>query len=165
MSELNVAKELQILEGLNVSELRERYEQAFGEQTSSRNKRHLVRRIIWRMQANVYGGLSERALQRARELANLADLRLTAPSPRKPKTAGTVRVHKSRKVPRPSRLPMPGTVLEREYKGKTIRALILAEGVEYQGNVYPSLTAVARAVTGSHWSGHLFFGIQKGASK
>ncbi|MDA7980935.1 MAG: DUF2924 domain-containing protein [Pirellulales bacterium] len=159
---MNVAEELRTLEDMNVSELRERYERVFGESTRSRHKPHLIRRIIWRMQANLYGGLSERALQRARELAKDADIRLTAPRPRKTTVNGTVRVIKSRKVPKSVNLPTPGTVLEREYKGRKIRVLILREGVEYEGTVYRSLSAVAKAVTGSHWNGHLFFGLRNG---
>ena len=61
-------------------------------------------------------------------------------------------------------LPMPGTVLTRPYKGRTITATVLDDGFEYEGEVYRSLSAVAKAVTGSHWSGNYFFGL-KGRSK
>src|SRR6187431_735082 len=80
---LNVEKELALLQRMTVGELRQKFADVFGEQCRSRHKQWLVKRIIWRMQANVYGGLSERARQRALEIANDADLRLTAPKERK----------------------------------------------------------------------------------
>jgi hypothetical protein len=55
------------------------------------------------------------------------------------------------------RLPPPGTVLSRPYKGGTVQVQVLAHGFEYRGEVFRSLSAVARAVTGSHCNGFLFF--------
>jgi hypothetical protein len=55
------------------------------------------------------------------------------------------------------RLPPPGTVLSRPYKGGTVQVQVLANGFEYRGEVFRSLSAVARAVTGSHCNGFLFF--------
>jgi hypothetical protein len=63
-------------------------------------------------------------------------------------------------APRPhadDRLPPPGTVLTRPFKGAVLQVKVLAEGFEYQGQVYPSLSAVAKAITGSHCNGFLFF--------
>ena len=57
------------------------------------------------------------------------------------------------------RLPMPGTVITRLYKGYEIAVKVLADGFEYRGQVYRSLTAIADEVTGSHWSGYRFFGL------
>ncbi len=68
-----------------VGQLREKYAEVFGEPTRTGNKVWLVKRIIWRMQALVEGDISERARQRAAELANDADLRTTVP--RAPKSA------------------------------------------------------------------------------
>jgi hypothetical protein len=50
-------------------------------------------------------------------------------------------------------------MLIRRYLGKDIQVLVRADGFEWEGKVYRSLSAVAKAVTGSHWSGNLFFGI------
>jgi len=56
----------------------------------------------------------------------------------------------------------PGTVLDREYKGRTIRVTVLDDGnVEHEGMRYTSLTAAARAITGSAWNGRVFFGLTK----
>jgi len=57
--------------------------------------------------------------------------------------------------------PPPGSVLTREYKGRTVRVRVLDDGFEYEGQPYRSLTAVARAITGSHWNGRAFFGLTK----
>lgn len=56
---------------------------------------------------------------------------------------------------------MPGALLTREYKGRTIRVRVLPGGFDYEGTIYRSLSAVAQAVTGAHWNGYLFFGIEK----
>ena len=58
--------------------------------------------------------------------------------------------------------PKTGTLLTREYKGQQIRVLVLDDGrFEHDGVVYRSLSAVAKTVTGSHWSGNLFFGLRQ----
>jgi len=54
-------------------------------------------------------------------------------------------------------LPLPGTILTRWYKGQTLKVQVLRHGFEYEGQVYKSLSAVAKAITGSHTSGFLFF--------
>ena len=149
----NVARELAALQRLTVPQLRLRYAEAFGETTNANNRAWLVKKIAWRLQALAEGGLSERALRRAAELANDADLRanppkdMPIPMPEMP-------------APRPhadDRLPAPGTVLTRPYKGAVPQVKVLADGFEYQGQVYPSLSAVAKAITGSLCNGFLFF--------
>ena len=52
---------------------------------------------------------------------------------------------------------MPGTILTREYKGQTLQVEVLAEGFAYASQVYKSLSAVAKAVTGAHCNGFHFF--------
>ena len=66
---LNIAKEVSAMERMTVDELRRKYAEVFGERTNGRHKQWLVKRIAWRMQANAEGDLSERARQRALELA------------------------------------------------------------------------------------------------
>jgi hypothetical protein len=74
----SVLKEIEGLRRLTVGGLRERYREAFGEESRSGHKDYLFRRIAWRLQANAEGGLSERARRRALEIANDADLSLAA---------------------------------------------------------------------------------------
>ena len=155
---LNITREVAAMQRMTPKELQEKYADVFGEQPRSRNKQWLVKRIAWRMQANEEGDLSERARRRAMELANDADLRVTAP--RRPKSgdgepAKTVRLRTDR------RLPMPGAIITREYKGEMVQVKVLPRGFEYEGEVYTSLSAVAKVVTGTHWNGYHFFGLRK----
>jgi hypothetical protein len=55
------------------------------------------------------------------------------------------------------RVPPPGTILTRPYKGQRVQVQVLTDGFAYAGRVFPSLSAVAKAVTGSHCNGFLFF--------
>jgi hypothetical protein len=75
---LNIAKEVAALEQMTVGQLQQRYVEVFDEPVRSRHKQYLIRRVAWRLQANAEGGLSERALRRAEELANIADVRPTS---------------------------------------------------------------------------------------
>ena len=155
--QLNVAKEVASLERMTVNELRERYAEAFGEPTRVRHKGWLVRRIVWRLQAMAEGDLSERARRRAAELANDADLRTMPPkAPRH--TAVAPERTKSGTLKRSGKgLPPPGSVITRDYKSRKLRVTVLQDGFEFEGEVYKSLSAVAKAVTRSHTSGNLFF--------
>lgn len=154
---MQLAKQIAVLRTLCVKELQAKYLELFGEASGSRNKDFLVKRIAWRMQSLVEGGLSERARNRAMELAREADLRLTIPKSKRAISVCTpVVVSKQQKIGDP-RVPMPGTVLTRYYKGHAIIVSVLDHGFEYEGRVYPSLSAVAKVVTGTNWNGYLFF--------
>jgi hypothetical protein len=157
--ELNVAKEVAALERMTVNELRERYAEAFGEATRVRHKGWLVRRIIWRLQAQAEGGLSERARRRAAELANDADLRSMPPKAPRQTVVAPERTTTGTLRRTGNGLPPPGSVITREYKGRTLRVTVLPDGFEFEGEAYKSLSAVAKAITGSHCSGNLFFRI------
>lgn len=61
-----------------------------------------------------------------------------------------------------TRVPMPGTQITRTYKGRTVDVMVLPNGFEYDGEVYRSLTAIAKAVTGTHWNGYHFFNLANG---
>lgn len=158
---LNLAKELAALDQMTVGQLQQRYAEVFGETVRSRHKQYLIRRIAWRLQANAEGGLSERALRRAEELADVADVRVTPPrggvsaNPAAPATRADT-------ISRPSdpRLPPVGAAITRKYKGRTLTVTVLADGFEYAGERYPSLTAVAKTITGSHMNGFRFFQIE-----
>jgi hypothetical protein len=167
---MNVRKELAALGRMTVDELRARYAEVFDEEPRSRHRQWLAKRIAWRIQALAEGGLSERAQRRAAELANDADLRLRppkavvalqAPPEAPPDRTTVVKAHFSADC----RLPPPGTVLARPYKGRTLQVTILPDGFEYEGQAYRSLSAVAKAVTGSHCSGFLFFGLTNQGKK
>lgn len=158
-----LAAEIKALQAMTASELRKRYRELFGEESRSNNKDWLWKRIAWRIQEQLEGGLSERALRRARELANEADVRVRPPrdafGESESEAGGVSQTSAALKRVRDRRLPIPGTVLTREYNGQRVAVRVLARGFEYQGRAYRSLSAVAREVTGSHWNGYLFFGL------
>jgi hypothetical protein len=164
MMSINVGKEVAALHRMAVKDLRTRYAEVFGEETRTGNKAWLVKRIAWRLQALAEGDLSERARRRAAELANDADIRLSPPKA-KPASqgAGERTQTTSLRIKGDTRLPLPGTVIKREYKGETLQVKVLPKGFEFEGEVYKSLSAVAKAITGSHCNGYLFFRLnQKG---
>lgn len=158
-------KELAALDRMTVGELREKHRLVFGEENRSRNKDYLRKRIAWRLQALAEGGLSERARQRALEIADDADLRIRMPAAvaPSPESAKRTEVHAFRDG-RDARLPIPGTTITRSYRGETIRVTVMEDGFEFEGERFRSLTAVAKKVTGSHWNGMHFFGIGKEAA-
>jgi hypothetical protein len=153
---MHLVDQIAQLQRFTVAQLRERYAEVFGEPTHANNKTWLIKRIAWRLQALAEGDLSQRARQRAHELANDADLRLSPP------TARTVAQDAARPTSEATsatgqRLPPPGAILTRLYKGKLLQVTILDKGFAFEGTVYRSLSAVAKAITGSHCSGNLFF--------
>ena len=169
---MNLADEIAALARRTVPELRERYAALFGEATTAKHKTWLVKRIAWRLQAVADGELSERARQRALQLANDADLRLSPPKPAatpaeqtaaaSPETGEPIATPEGVTGPpryADARLPAPGAILTRLYKGRRLEVTVLARGFAHDGIVYRSLSAVAKAITGSHVNGFLFFGL------
>ena len=161
----SLRREVEELRKQTVSVLKTRYSELFGEQSRSSNHAHLFRRIAWRLQALVEGDLTERARGRAQQIARDADLRMIAP--RDFFAVGCERVQTTRgdrngREP-DSRLPLPGALLSRKWKGRTILVEVLAKGFRYENRHYLSLSAVAVAVTGTRWNGLAFFGLTRPA--
>ena len=151
--------EVEGLSRMTVPQLRERYVDVFGESSRSYNKDFLRKRIAWRLQVLAYGGLSERARRRAEELAADADLRIRAPRPHDP-DGGASRQCRAKQPPRSKRdprLPPPGELLVRDYRGVTVVVRVLEDGFEYDGRLFHSLSPIAREVTGTNWNGFAFF--------
>lgn len=121
-----MAARIRALQDMTVPELREQYREVFGEETRSRHKEFLWKQVAWRLQANEQGDLSERARRRAEELADDADVRVRAPKDAfrdgSPPPGGRTRVH-AFAGSHDARLPVPGTVLTREYRGREIRVI------------------------------------------
>lgn len=137
---------------IDPGELQEKYGEVFGEPTNGRHKQWLIKRIAWRMQANHHGGLSQRARQRAREIANEADLRVMAP--RKP-------AERPEPVRSDDRLPPVTEIVRRVYKGKEYAVTVMEDGFEFDGARYKSLSSIAKVITGQHWNGFRFFNLTK----
>jgi hypothetical protein len=156
---LGIEQQVLLLPTLSTGQLRAKYAEVFGEASRTHNRPHLIRRIAWRLQAMAEGGLSERAQQRAAELASDAEMRLSAPAGAADGDAAGEAARRLRL--RARELPPAGTVLTRVYRGRVIEVRVLEKGFEYNGGTYRSLSAVATAITGSHWSGFRFFGLNK----
>jgi hypothetical protein len=158
--QIDIEKELLAMEQLTAGQLTERYAEVFGELTQSRHRAYLIRKIAWRLQTRAEGDLSERARKRASELAKDAELRVMPPKPAVERPVSEV-VRKTPITIDP-RLPVPGSTLVRKYKGQTCEVVVRSDGFDYQGELYPSLTAVARKITGSHCNGYRFFKLEGG---
>ncbi len=159
---MKIGREIAALRHMTPKQLRQKYSEVFGEPTRSGNKPQLIKKIAWRLQAQAEGGLSERARRRAEQLARDADIRLTPPR----ETAGPNGTGRTRTAPLPTstgddRLPPPGTLITRRYKGRTLEVTVLEHGFEHEGEVYHSLSAAAKAITGSHCNGYLWFRLGK----
>ena len=155
-----IRQEIESLRKLKLKELKLRFRELFGEDSPSSNQQHLFRRIAWRLQARSEGDLSERARQRAQQLAEDVDLRLRAPRPfwRQLSNSGRGDSEIARRDPR---LPAVGTVLHRSYQGRLIMVTVLEQGFLYNDQTYASLSAIAYRATGTRWNGFLFFGLMK----
>ena len=139
--------------------LRTKYEKLFGESPRSGHKDYLFRRIAWRMQANRYGELSDQARQRALAIADDRDLRLPIPQESALKNGTSVSGSGNHRWT-DLRLPLPGTVLTRSFKGKTVKVCVLPDGFRYQDRRFRSLSAVAEHITGTRWNGYVIFSLQ-----
>ncbi len=163
---LNIAKEVAALERMTVRELRIRYANVFGEQTKAGNKPWLIKRIAWRLQSQAEGDISKRARERAAELANDADVRLSPPRPKQAAPAPASQTKTARIADTgDDRLPPPGTLITRIYKKQSLHVKVLPKGFEFEGEVYKSLSAVAKAITGRHCNGYHFFRLGKETSR
>ncbi len=159
-----VETEIAELYEMTTGELAERYKELHGQPTRTRHRQYLIRKNAWRIQANAFGGLSERAKRRAAELANDADIRVMAPRTLIcPPQDGEASTRTLRMAARDPRLPAPGSAIVRQYKGKKLRVVVLAAdlGFEYDGQRYDTLSAVAKHITGSHINGFRFFNLGK----
>jgi hypothetical protein len=156
--------ELEQIRNMTMAQLRQRYGEQFPEEFGTPHRQCLIGRISWRRQAVVYGGLSEEALRRALEIVDETELngQSSLPAGNAPPTnkvtSETLHHHNFR-------IPPPGAELSRIYRDKAINVKVAANGFEYEAHIYRSLSAVARAATGTQWNGLVFFGLAKRRSK
>ena len=145
------------LKNKTIPELQNEFEELFdGQKASSDNKVYLIRRIAYRLQELEYGGLSQRTQNRLKELIWLYDPvnnkairpKVSVETQTRTKTRG-----------RDMRLPIPGTMITKDYRGKKLQVRILESGFEYEGKIYKHLTAIAEKITGAHWNGYNFFNL------
>ncbi len=154
----DVTRELLALGRMTMSELRAKYREALGEETASRNAPYMRKKIAWRIQELAQGGVSERAQARIKAIQQTAPLRERPPAPRAASTTAAV-VEAVERVARDPALPAIGTVLRKEHRGQVHEVTVAQGGFVYRGKTYSSLSAIAKAITGTSWNGRLFFGL------
>lgn len=163
----DVPSQLGALERMNIGQLTEKYRELYGEPSRSRNKEYLKKRLRWRLEAMVYGGLSDRALEHIEQIGDQLPERWlirqapvaalsTAPAP-----AVEAPLVAQPTNPRDPRVPPPGSVLRRVFEGVAHEVTVCTEGFEYQGQRHKTLSAIATLITGTRWNGFLFFGLKK----
>ena len=138
-----VLARLAALQAMSVKELKEKWASLFATVAPNNSRAFLEVRIASRIQELSYGGLSR---DTRRTLDMLAD-----------EVEGKL-VRKSMAVD--ARNPMPGTKLLREWNGVEHMVTMLSDGYEWNSRKYKSLSAVAKAITGTNWNGFRFFGLR-----
>jgi hypothetical protein len=138
----DLPQEVTHLPALDSEALREKWLALFGVEPSLRlGRSFMIRALAYRLQERAFGGLKPTT---ERLLDHIAEGRSEVALARIPK-----------------RRAGAGTVLIREWRGVSHRVIVLDHDIVYRGRRYKSLSDVARAITGSHWSGPLFFGIKR----
>lgn len=154
----SLASQLQSASG---QELCEMYQDVFGTKANTTSRWFLIRRIQWGYQNRSCAGLSVESLALAEQLADDQKFRARGGPSSPGKGEVRSRTVESCRLSSDRLVPMPGSVLTREFKGKTIRASVLEDGFEWEGRRYSSLSALASAVAGTKWNGLVFFGLKK----
>ncbi|ARP98241.1 DUF2924 domain-containing protein [Pseudorhodoplanes sinuspersici] len=142
-----VLAQLAALKTAPIAALKARWRELFDTEPPPYNRRFLEHRLGYRIQELAYGGLNPETVERLDALADELDGKLS----------------RRRRI---ENRPISGTRLIREWKGVEHQVTVRDEGFEYQGRPYKSLSAIARAITGTRWNGLVFFGLknQKGAA-
>ncbi len=127
--------------------LKEQWRELFGTEPPPYNRRFLESRLAYRIQELAYGGLKPETLARLEALGEQFD-------------GGKITVRRMRGDDK----PIAGAQLIREYQGVEHVVTVTRAGYEYQGRPYQSLSAIARAITGTRWNGRVFFGLRPSRS-
>jgi len=169
MSETLIAAQVVALSHMSLPELRAKWKELTGQETTQRHKGYLVKRCAWELQRQHFGGeLSTEAKARLDELQE--EFRTTPPTEwfkgaRRNRAPAPSTAKRSRAVRDPA-APKVGTILSRDYRGTKVVVTVRGDrDFEWRGEIYKSLSAVANAVTGSHVSGNAFFGLAKKGGK
>ena len=139
----SVLAQLAALPEKSTPELKQLWRDLYDREPPPYSKPFLIKRLAYRIQELAHGGLSVRAEAKLGALIEEEGPRLKGKQP-------------VRKGDR----PIAGTRLIREWQGVEHTATVLDDGFEYQGRRYQSLSAIARAITGTRWSGPLFWGLR-----
>jgi hypothetical protein len=137
-----VLAQLAALKAMPVANLKQKWRDLFAKEPPPYNRRFLEHRLAYRIQELAYGGLKPETIERLDALADGLEGKLS----------------NRRRIE--NRL-VAGTRLLREWKGIEHTVTVRAEDFEYQGRPYRSLSAIARAITGTRWNGLVFFGLKE----
>lgn len=136
-----VKQHLAQIETYDSGALRQEWQKLYGCPAPRRVRRDLLlRAVAYRIQELAFGGLKPATVRRLKQLADKTRVGPVAPPP----AAASLR---------------PGMRLMREWNGETHVIEVVEKGFTWRGQTYPSLSAIARAITGSRWSGPQFFGL------
>jgi hypothetical protein len=149
---------------MNAPQLQAVHRELFGAEHPIANCQHLRRKIAWHLQAAKDGALPESVRQYAIAIARGTELRARISEnvsrrrneipPDQTVTTMVIPTHDER-------VPMPGSLIARNYKGKTLVVKVLDSGFEYDDRRFTSLSAIACEITGTRWNGLAFFGLGK----
>jgi hypothetical protein len=137
-----VLAQLTALKAAPIADLKAKWRDLFEAEPPPYNRRFLEDRLAYRIQELAYGGLKPETVERLDALADELEGKLS----------------RRRRI---ENRPVSGTRLIREWKGVEHQVTVRDEDFEYQGRPYQSLSAVARAITGTRWNGLVFFGLKK----
>ena len=139
----DVLGRLAALKTAAIPALKQQWRELFGAEPPPYNRRFLESRLGYRIQELAYGGLKPETLARLEVLGQQFD-------------GGKIIIRRMRGEDR----PIAGTMLIREYQGVEYVVTVTRTGYEYAGQPYKSLSAIARAITGTRWNGRVFFGLR-----
>ena len=140
----DVPSRLAALKTATTPDLKQQWRELFAAEPPPYNRRFLESRLSYRVQELAYGGLKPETLARLEALGEQID----------GKSLTLRRIRKDQR-------PLTGTRLIREYQGVEHLVTVTRDGFDWQGRPYQSLSAIARAITGTRWNGWLFFGLRK----
>ena len=143
-----VLARLAALQKMPIADLKAQWRSLFGTEPPPFNRPYLQSRLAYRIQELAYGGLKPETLARLEALGDELE-----------------RDNKEGRRPRYPDRPIAGTRLIREYRGVLHTVTVTANGFEWQGRPYQSLSAIARAITGTRWNGRVFFGLKSHRSR
>jgi hypothetical protein len=154
----SLAKDIGALQELGLAELKARYLELYGEEPRSKNLPYLRKKIAFRIQEQMEGGLSAAAKMRIEELSSTEAAAETQRIERRPTLTPAPHISEKQEG-RDPRLPEAGSLLSREFKGFAHEVQVLEREFTYRGRSYRSLSAIAKEITGTPWNGFLFFGL------
>lgn len=150
--------QIAILKNAPLLELQNKYKELFNtKETPCDNKVYLLKRIAYKLQEVKYGGLSDAVKTRISGL--MAKYDPVNNKALRPQVTSAGKEVRSLPFIRDKRLPIPGTVITKKYKGQVIQVKVLEKGFEYNNSFHKSLSSLAYEITGAHWNGYDFFGL------